>query len=147
MNMGEIKKEFGKDLDGNEMLCQRDLSLVRKEVDRSLKEGMEGGGFILSIAGSAHEGVENRGSHGDVPICPDRRSLPIRVVGSSIADQRIQVGRLQAQRVLNLRSLLERQKMISKHIEGNVGLVHKTLNITPKTPENSRINSQEISVH
>ena len=64
MNMGEIKKEFGKDLvlmgnvDGNEILCQRDLSTVRKEVDRSLKEGMEGGGFILSIAGSAHEGVE-----------------------------------------------------------------------------------------
>ena len=64
MNMGEIKKEFGKDLvlmgnvDGNEILCQRDLSLVRKEVDRSLKEGMEGGGFILSIAGSAHEGVK-----------------------------------------------------------------------------------------
>ena len=62
--MGEIKKEFGRDLvlmgnvDGNEILCQRDLSLVRKEVDRSLKEGMEGGGFILSIAGSAHEGVE-----------------------------------------------------------------------------------------
>jgi uroporphyrinogen decarboxylase len=64
MNMGEIKKEFGKDLvlmgnvDGNEILCQPDLSLVRKEVDRCLKEGMEGGGFILSIAGSAHEGVE-----------------------------------------------------------------------------------------
>jgi hypothetical protein len=64
MNMGEIKKEYGRDLvllgnvDGNEILCQPDLSLVRKEVDRSLKEGMEGGGFILSIAGSAHEGIE-----------------------------------------------------------------------------------------
>jgi uroporphyrinogen decarboxylase len=64
MNLGEIKKEFGRDLvlmgnvDGNEILCQRDLSLVRKEVDRSLKEGMAGGGFMLSIAGSAHEGVE-----------------------------------------------------------------------------------------
>ena len=64
MDMREIKKEFGRDLvlmgnvDGNEILCQQDLSLVRKEVDRCLKEGMEGGGFILSIAGSAHEGVE-----------------------------------------------------------------------------------------
>ena len=64
MNMGEIKREFGKDLvlmgnvDGNEIMCQRDLSLVRKEIDRCLSEGMEGGGFILSIAGSAHEGVE-----------------------------------------------------------------------------------------
>jgi uroporphyrinogen-III decarboxylase len=64
MKMGEIKKEFGKDLvllgnvDGNEILCQSDLTLVRKEVDRCLKEGMEGGGFMLSIAGSAHEGVQ-----------------------------------------------------------------------------------------
>ena len=63
MNMGEIKREFGKDLvlmgnvDGNQILCQPDLELVRKEVDRCLKEGREGGGFFLSIAGSAHEGV------------------------------------------------------------------------------------------
>ena len=39
-------------------MCQPDLSLVRKEVDRCLKEGMEGGGFVFSIAGSAHEGIE-----------------------------------------------------------------------------------------
>ncbi len=64
MNMGQIKKEFGKDLvlignvDGNQILCQSDLALVREEVDRCLREGMEGGGFILSIAGSAHEGIE-----------------------------------------------------------------------------------------
>jgi hypothetical protein len=63
MNMGEIKKEFGKDLvlmgnaDGNQILCQSDLNLVREEVDRCMRDGMEGGGFILSIAGSAHEGV------------------------------------------------------------------------------------------
>jgi uroporphyrinogen decarboxylase len=63
MNMGEIKREFGKDLvllgnvDGNQIMCQADLELVRKEVDRCLKEGMEGGGYMLSIAGSAHEGV------------------------------------------------------------------------------------------
>lgn len=62
--MGEIKKEFGKDLvllgnvDGNHILCQSDLALVRKEVDRCLREGMEGGGFMLSIAGSAHEGIQ-----------------------------------------------------------------------------------------
>jgi uroporphyrinogen-III decarboxylase len=64
MDMGEIKREFGKDLvllgnmDGNQILCQPDLRLVRKEVDRCLKEGMEGGGYMLSIAGSAHEGVQ-----------------------------------------------------------------------------------------
>ena len=64
MDMGEIKKEFGKDLvllgnmDGNQILCQSDLELVRKEVDRCLKEGMEGGGYMLSIAGSAHEGIQ-----------------------------------------------------------------------------------------
>ncbi len=64
MNMGEIKKEFGKDLvllgnmDGNQILCQSDLELVRKEVDRCLKEGMEGGGYMLSIAGSAHESIQ-----------------------------------------------------------------------------------------
>ena len=64
MNMGEIKKEFGKDLvllgnvDGNEILCQSDLALVRKEVDRCLREAKEGGGFMLSIAGSAHEGIQ-----------------------------------------------------------------------------------------
>ncbi len=63
MNMAEIKKEFGKDLvllgniDGNQILCQSDLELVRNEVDRCLKEGMEGGGYMLSIAGSAHENV------------------------------------------------------------------------------------------
>jgi uroporphyrinogen decarboxylase len=63
MDMGKIKREFGKDLvlmgnmDGSEILCQPDLELVRNEVDRCLKEGMEGGGFILSIAGSAHEAV------------------------------------------------------------------------------------------
>jgi len=63
MNMGEIKREFGRDLvlignaDGNQILCQPDLELVRKEVDRCLKEGMEGGGYMLSIAGSAHENI------------------------------------------------------------------------------------------
>jgi uroporphyrinogen decarboxylase len=63
MNMGEIKREYGRDLvlignvDGNQILCQSDLGLVRKEVDRCLKEGMEGGGYMLSIAGSAHEGI------------------------------------------------------------------------------------------
>ncbi len=63
MNMGEVKREFGKDLvlignaDGNQILCQADLELVRKEVDRCLKEGMEGGGYLLSIAGSAHENI------------------------------------------------------------------------------------------
>ncbi|MEW6672229.1 MAG: uroporphyrinogen decarboxylase family protein [Thermodesulfobacteriota bacterium] len=63
MNMGEIKKEFGKDLvllgnvDGNHILCQPDLELVRREVDRCLQEGMKGGGYMLSIAGSAHEGI------------------------------------------------------------------------------------------
>jgi len=64
MNMGEIKREFGKDLvlignaDGNQILCQSDLGRVRGEVDRCLKEGMEGGGYMLSIAGSAHESIE-----------------------------------------------------------------------------------------
>jgi uroporphyrinogen decarboxylase len=63
MNMAEIKKEFGKDLvllgniDGNQILCQSDLELVRKEVDRCLREGRKGGGYMLSIAGSAHESV------------------------------------------------------------------------------------------
>ena len=44
-------------MDGNKVLCRYDLRLVRKEVDRCLRGGMEGGEFILSIAGSAHEGV------------------------------------------------------------------------------------------
>jgi uroporphyrinogen decarboxylase len=63
MNMGEIKREFGKELvlignvDGNQILCQPDLGLVRTEVDRCLREGMAGGGYMLSIAGSAHEGI------------------------------------------------------------------------------------------
>jgi len=64
MDMKEIKKEFGRDLvlmgnmDGNQIMCQSDLELVRREVDRCLQEGMEGGGFFLSIAGSAHDGVQ-----------------------------------------------------------------------------------------
>jgi uroporphyrinogen decarboxylase len=63
MDMGEIKREFGRDLvllgnvDGNQILCQSDLQLVRQEVARCLREGKEGGGFLLSIAGSAHENV------------------------------------------------------------------------------------------
>lgn len=62
--MKEIKREFGKylvlmgNMDGNQILCQTDLELVRQEVDRCLQEGMEGGGFMLSIAGSAHEGIQ-----------------------------------------------------------------------------------------
>jgi len=64
MDMGEIKKAFGKDLvllgnaDGNQILCQSDLELVRREVDRCLQEGKQGGGYIFSIAGSAHEGMQ-----------------------------------------------------------------------------------------
>jgi uroporphyrinogen decarboxylase len=63
MNLAEIKREFGRDLvllgnaDGNHILCQPDLALVRKEVDRCMRDGKEGGGFLLSIAGSAHENV------------------------------------------------------------------------------------------
>ncbi len=63
MDMKKIKQEFGKELvlmgnvDANEVLCQSNLEIVRREVDRCLKEGMEGGGFVLSSAGSAHEGV------------------------------------------------------------------------------------------
>jgi uroporphyrinogen decarboxylase len=63
MDLREIKREFGKDLvlmgnaDGNQILCQPDLELVRKEVDRCMKEGREGGGYMLSIGGSAHEGI------------------------------------------------------------------------------------------
>jgi uroporphyrinogen decarboxylase len=66
MNMGEIKKEFGKNLvlignvDGNQILCQSDLALVQGEVHRCLEEGMEGGGLILSVAGSVHEGIETK---------------------------------------------------------------------------------------
>ncbi len=64
MDLGEIKREFGADLvllgnvDGNQIMCQKDLSLVRREVERCLREGMAGGGFILSLAGSAHDAVE-----------------------------------------------------------------------------------------
>lgn len=64
MDMGEIKREFGKDLvlmgnaDGNYILCQPDLELVRKEVERCLREGMKGGGYIFSVAGSVHEGIQ-----------------------------------------------------------------------------------------
>lgn len=64
MDMGEIKREFGKDLvlignaDGNYVLCQPDLELVRREVERCLREGMEGGGYIFSVAGSVHEGIQ-----------------------------------------------------------------------------------------
>jgi uroporphyrinogen decarboxylase len=63
MDLGEIKREFGEDLvlignvDANQILCQSDIGPVRAEVDRCLREGMAGGGFVLSIAGSAHEGV------------------------------------------------------------------------------------------
>ncbi len=63
MNMAEIKREFGRDLvlvgnaDANLILCQSNLEKVRKEVDRCLREGMDGGGYVFSIAGSAHQGV------------------------------------------------------------------------------------------
>ncbi len=62
MDLGRIKKEFGRDLVllGNvdvNVLFGPDLAGVRREVDRCLEQGTPGGGYMLSTCNSIFKGM------------------------------------------------------------------------------------------
>jgi len=61
IDLAEIKREYGRDLAliGNvdvNVLCETDMSAVRREVDRSLQEGA-GRGFMLATCNSIFDGM------------------------------------------------------------------------------------------
>jgi uroporphyrinogen decarboxylase len=62
MDLSTIKREFGRDLVlvGNvdvRVLCASDLADVRAEVDRCLRQGAPGGGFMIATCNSIFEGM------------------------------------------------------------------------------------------
>jgi uroporphyrinogen decarboxylase len=64
VDMGRVKKRFGNRLVliGNvccsTVLTQMDLSLVRADVDRCMRQAKQGGRYILSSSNSLHAGIE-----------------------------------------------------------------------------------------
>ncbi len=62
INLAEIKSQYGDELvlignlDTTEILCQSDLDLVRKDVERCIKQGAPGGGYLFSSSNSLFEG-------------------------------------------------------------------------------------------
>jgi len=62
VDLGEVKKNYGDKLvlignvDCVYVLCQPDLELVRKEVERCMAQAKEGGGYMLSESNSLHAG-------------------------------------------------------------------------------------------
>ena len=63
MELEKVKQKFGDKLvlmgnvDCGNVLCQPDLDLVRKEVERCIKEGAKGGGYFIASSSSLHKGV------------------------------------------------------------------------------------------
>lgn len=63
IDLAEAKRRFGDRLvlmgnvDCGYVLCQPDLSLVRKEVDRCISDAGGGGGYVLTCSNSLHMGV------------------------------------------------------------------------------------------
>jgi uroporphyrinogen decarboxylase len=62
MNLGSIKREFGRDLVliGNidvKVLCGSDAEAVRTEVARCLNQGVPGGGYMIATCNSIFEGM------------------------------------------------------------------------------------------
>jgi uroporphyrinogen-III decarboxylase len=62
MDLGKIKRKFGKDLVlvGNadlDVLFGSDLDAVRKEVSRCLEQGSPGGGYMFSSCNSIFRGM------------------------------------------------------------------------------------------
>ncbi|MFX0207295.1 MAG: uroporphyrinogen decarboxylase family protein [Candidatus Hodarchaeota archaeon] len=62
INLSHIKEEYGEKLllagniDTTYVLCQSNLNIVRKDVERAIKQGAPGGGFLLSSSNSLFEG-------------------------------------------------------------------------------------------
>ncbi|MHA2364789.1 MAG: uroporphyrinogen decarboxylase family protein [Candidatus Hodarchaeales archaeon] len=62
INLAEIKAEYGEklvlagNLDTTDILCKSNLNLVRKDVERCIKEGASGGGYFFSSSNSLFEG-------------------------------------------------------------------------------------------
>jgi uroporphyrinogen decarboxylase len=62
LDLGEAKRAFGKELVliGNvdvRVLCGSDLGAVRREVDRCIKQGAPGGGYMIASCNSIFEGM------------------------------------------------------------------------------------------
>ncbi len=63
MNLAEIKERYGKklvlagNLDITSVLFQSDLEIVRKDVERCIKQGAPGGGYIFSSCNSLVRGM------------------------------------------------------------------------------------------
>lgn len=62
MNLAQIKALFGDklilagNLDTTNILCQKDLALVRKDVERCIRQGAPNGGYFFSSSNSLFEG-------------------------------------------------------------------------------------------
>ncbi|HVO69838.1 MAG TPA: uroporphyrinogen decarboxylase family protein, partial [Aggregatilineaceae bacterium] len=62
VNLGEVKREFGRELVliGNvdmSVLIGEDLDAVRREVDRCLEQGAPGGGYLIASCNSIFNGM------------------------------------------------------------------------------------------
>ncbi|HID61512.1 MAG TPA: hypothetical protein EYP49_02015 [Anaerolineae bacterium] len=62
MDLGKVKREFGRDLVliGNvdvSVLCNSDLEAVREEVERCIEQGAAGGGYMLASCNSIFNGM------------------------------------------------------------------------------------------
>ena len=64
VDLGEVKKKYGDRLilvgnvDCGSVLCQSDLAIVRKEIQRCMDQGKAGGRYILSDSNSIHAGCQ-----------------------------------------------------------------------------------------
>jgi uroporphyrinogen decarboxylase len=64
MNLGEIKKNFGDklvlagNLDVTNVLTQSNLDVVRKDVERCIRQGAPGGGYLFSSSNSLFKGMK-----------------------------------------------------------------------------------------
>ncbi|MFX0173760.1 MAG: uroporphyrinogen decarboxylase family protein [Candidatus Hodarchaeota archaeon] len=62
INLSHIKEKYGEKLvlagniDTTGVLCQSNLSIVRNDVERAIRQGASGGGFFLSSSNSLFEG-------------------------------------------------------------------------------------------
>ncbi|MFQ5978919.1 MAG: uroporphyrinogen decarboxylase family protein [Candidatus Heimdallarchaeota archaeon] len=62
MDLGQIKAQFGNklilagNLDATYILCQKDMALVRKDVERCIRQGAPNGGYFFSSSNSLFEG-------------------------------------------------------------------------------------------
>lgn len=62
VSLSRVKRKYGKqlvlagNLDCTEVLCQTDLELVRKDVERCIEQGAPGGGYLFSSSNSLFDG-------------------------------------------------------------------------------------------